>query len=218
MLQPRQIPTTGRKVGFQVKQLGFTSAKGFASSLPKDAVIADVGAGLSRLGHEVAALRPDITWVNIDPGYKDKGILATASQNLPSNVILLDANIVEGFKKLPKPLEHKADLVYSYWLLPHLSLENDQTARKACGHMFELLKPNGRLVVGPVRHWGLGLLSPFRYKGNAIHSAQDNKDTVISETINQTRLWWLARMVQLFSNKYGIHVGAKFVGGKIKSD
>jgi len=216
MLQPKQIPTTGRKVDFHVRQLGYNSLQDFATSLPKNAVVADVGAGLSRLGHHVAELRADITWVNIDPCFKDKGILENVRRNLPANVTLYDGNIVNGFKP-PKELKKGVDIVFSYWLLPHLSLESDEPAKKACKHMLELLKPSGRLIVGPVRSWGLGLLSPYRYKGTVLHSKKENPDKVAADIISKTKLWWLGRMVQLFSNRHQIHVASKFVGGQSKT-
>lgn len=216
MLQPKQIPTTGRRADFHVQQLGYNSLKDFATSLPKNAVVADVGAGLSRLGHHVAELRKDITWVNIDPCYKDKGVLKKARENLPPNVTLCDTNIVDGFKA-PEELRDGADLVFSYWLLPHLSLESNTPAETACRHMLELLKPTGKLIVGPVRNWGLGLFSPYRYKGTISYARKENPDTAIAEIVSQTKLWWLGRIVQLFSNRHQIHLASKLVGGKSKT-
>lgn len=216
MLQPKQIPTTGRKVDFHLKQLGYNSLEYFAASLPKNAVVADVGAGLSRLGHHVAELRADITWVNIDPCYKDRDILQSASKDLPSNMTLYDGNIVDGFNP-PKELKEGADIVFSYWLLPHLSLESDEPAKKACEHMLGLLKPTGKLIVGPVRNWGFGILSPYRYKGTVSHSKKENPDEAVADIVSKTKLWWLGRMVQLFSNKHQIHLASKLLGGKSKT-
>lgn len=215
MIQPTQIPSTGRKTAFQLKQLGFSSLDEFAASLPKKAVIADVGAGLSRFGHEVARLRPDITWVNIDPCYTDKGLLADVTTGLPANVSLFSGNIVDGFKP-PVKIRSGADIVYSYWLLPHLSLENEKAARAACGHMYDLLKPEGRLLIGPVRTFGLGLLSPFRYIGTVSHSKKEARSKVVGDVVSKTKLWWLPRKIQLLSNKHNIHWGMRFIGGKTK--
>lgn len=215
MLEPKHIPTTGRKVKFQLKQLEFPSLETFAASLPKGAVVADVGAGLSRLGHEVGALRSDITWINIDPAYAFPSIHQAASKNLPSNVSLCAGDIVKGFT-LSEELRNGADLVYSYWLLPHLSLEDDSVASAACEHMLDLLKPTGKLAIGPVRHWGLALLPPFRYSGTVWHDKTEEREAVITDCLAKTKLWWLARLVQLFTNRYQLHLGAYFVGGRTK--
>src|SRR5688500_1438327 len=96
MLNPAQIPTTGRKTAFQARQLGYESVVDFAASLPEGATIVDVGAGLSRLGHEVGNYRPDVHWINIDPCYRDEEIAAAAQEGLPDNVRLLSEDIVQG--------------------------------------------------------------------------------------------------------------------------
>lgn len=106
--------------------------------------------------------------------------------------------------------------MYSYWLLPHLSLESENVAQTACMHLFKLLKPAGELVVGPVRHWGFGILSPFRYKGTISYSGKVDREIAVREIVTKTKLWWAARIVQLFSNRYQIHLGAQLVGGKSK--
>jgi hypothetical protein len=82
--------------------------------------------------------------------------------------------------------------------------------------MLNLLKPVGKIVVGPVRHWAIGLLSPFRYNGTVTHVGTEEKEVVVKDIITKTRLWWLARFVQRFSNQHKIHIGVLFVGGQRK--
>lgn len=212
VLAAENIPSTGRKTLFQARQLGYDSVAAFAASLPKAAVVIDVGAGWSRLGHEVASMRPDVRWTNVDPCYASSKV-AEAGEDLPPNLTLLASDIVQGSAEF-KALKSSADLVYSYWLLPHLSLESEAPARAAVEHMYELLKPTGKLVVGPVRKVGMGLLSPYRYKGVQRYTRDQAKGQIADDIVKRTKLWWLPRMVQLLSNRHNIHVGAKFVGGK----
>lgn len=212
MLTPDHIPSTGRKTKFQAQQLGHPSVDVFATSLPKAAIVIDVGAGWSQLGHEVAHKRPDIRWINVDPCYADKK-LSASSEGLPPNLEFLADDITQSSSKLDS-LKASADLVYSYWLLPHLSLESNSPAQAAAAHMYDLLKPTGKLVVGPVRRFGFGLLSPYRYKGIQAYTKGQTREWVAAEIVKRTKLWWLPRIIQLFSNRYHIHIGAKFVGGK----
>jgi hypothetical protein len=209
MLTPDHIPSTGRKTMFQASQLGYASVEAFAKSLPGAAVVIDVGAGWSRLGHEVTALRPDIRWINVDPCYAGK----TAIQNALSNLEFLSEDIVKGSAKLAE-LNGTADLVYSYWMLPHLSLESDKPARAAIDPMYDLLKPEGKLVIGPIKRLGLGLFSLYRYKGTVTYTKAQPKEDVATDVVRKTKLWWLPRAIQLFSNRHNIHLGAKLVGGK----
>lgn len=216
MNQSWKIPSTGRSPEFQVKQLGFNSVADFASSLPKDGTVADVGAGVSQLGHLVASLRPDITWVNIDPCYQDASLRTKLDARKPTNLILSSANILEEFV-VPSQLKNGADLVYSYWLLPHLSTGSDTPARRAVGNMYDLLKPSGVMRVGPVRQVGFGLFSPLRYKGVTTHKKTQGAPVIIDQVVARTKLWWLPRFMQQISNTYNIHLGMWFVGGKTKS-
>lgn len=211
MIRPSQIPNTGRKPLFLVRQLGFDSVPEFASSLPKGAIVVDIGAGLSLLGQETAGLRADIHWINIDPGYSKKPLMSRLKSSSPSNLVLLAADITSGTSAI-YILNGKADFVFSYWLLPHLSLETDDKAKIALQHMFNLLKPNGKLSVGPIHK--PGFLNLFRYKGATTYSSKEASDSVIAGIVSRTKLWWLPRIVQRFSNRHNIHIGKRFVGGK----
>jgi hypothetical protein len=182
--------------------------------LPQKAVVADIGAGLSRLGHEVVSFRPDVRWINIDPCYDNAAIKDGIEHD--GEVEYLAEDIVKGSANLTK-LTGKVDFVYSYWMLPHLSEESDEPVQKASSNMYDLLKPVGKLIVGPVKKLGFGFLSPYRYKGVKHYTKQQSKVEVVADIVRSTKLWWLPRKIQLFSNKYNIHFGALFVGGKQKT-
>lgn len=207
MIKPSQIPSTGRKPLFLVKQLGFNSVARFAESLPEGALVADIGAGLSTFGQEVASMRADIHWINVDPCYLDKKIARWLPENLPPNLELLTDNITLESDTL-SGLNAKMDFVFSYWLIPHLSLEDDTAARTAIKNMTTLLKREGKMAVGPIRKHGI--LSSFRYRGTIIY---DKQNIDADEIIRKTKLWWLPRTIQRFSNQHNIHIGLRFVGG-----
>ncbi len=202
----QSVPTTGRNPRFQAAQLGYASVADFAQSLPENAVVFDVGAGVSRLGHEVTAARNDIHWTNLDPYY-------AANKSVDGLVHFLSDDIVSP-RSTSSHTHGTADLVYSYWMLPHLSLEDDDTARKALMHMNKMLNKNGRLVIGPAKQTGIGLLSPFRYKGTLSFSKQEITEETIDHIIARTKLWWLPRLIQRFSNRHNIHILRHFVTSK----
>ncbi len=211
MINPNQIPSTGRKPLFVVKQLGFDSVPEFAASLPRNALVMDIGAGYSRLGSEVARMRPDTYWINADPLYADRKVAKKLTRDSPPNLEFLIMNIADQPDQAPK-FKKGADLVISYWLMPHLSLETDTVARTAAKNMLSLLNKDGRLVVGPVRK--PGKLNLFRYKSAVVYEKQDIDDQTIDEIIAKTKLWWLPCAIQRFSNRHNIHIGKRFVGGK----
>ncbi len=208
MLDAKQIPTTGRKTKFQIRQWGYKDVQSLAKSFPKNAVIIDVGAGLSQFGQAITDVRDDIRWINVDPYYAESDLNARAKPHMT----YLAENILSPGSQLKK-LTGTADVVYSYWMLPHLSLLNDEQAGVALQNMTELLKEDGHLIIGPVRQLGLGILSPFRYKGTIRISKTEINDGTTDKVISKTKLWWLPRKIQLFSNRHNIHILKRFIGG-----
>lgn len=197
------------------RQYGAATLAGFIESIPLHATVIDVGAGLSPLGRDTASVREDVTWINVDPCYHNESILAAASANAPTNVQFraLDSTNKDELRAL----QGTADRVYSYWLLPHLSLETEAPAFKATKNMLELLTPTGELRVGPIRNRGFGLFSHIRYKGSVQHSATGLSGGAVDDIVEKTKLWMFPRFVQRFSNRHGIHVGLHFVGGRQKN-
>jgi 2-polyprenyl-3-methyl-5-hydroxy-6-metoxy-1,4-benzoquinol methylase len=198
--QKDSIPSTGRTPRFLAKQYGFDSAKRFADAIPSSAIVIDVGSGLSQLGHYVAKARPDIKWVNADLAYANPELLARASQDAPQNLQFICGDVI-AFSPELHAYRGKADRVYSYWMMPHLSLNNMTLAEKAAATMWELLKPEGQLAIGPIRSgW-------WYYK----HSLQFGKRTPKQQTAKviaqATKLHWLPRKIQALGNRYNVHVG-----------
>jgi hypothetical protein len=202
--QRNTIPSTGRTPHFLAKQYGFDSAVRFADALPEKAIVIDVGAGISRLGHFVTKHRPDITWVNADLAYANPEMLAEASKDAPDNLEFVAGDVI-AFSPELHSFRGKADRVYSYWMMPHLSLNNMTLAEKAAGTMWELLKPGGQLAIGPIRSgW-------YYYR----HSLQFSKRTPRSQTAKviarATKLHWLPRKIQALGNRYNVHIGSRIL-------
>lgn len=142
--------TTERSAELLAKKHGFENLAQLAESLPQDAKVLDVGAGASPFGNEVAALRPDVTWVNFDYSYYDPAILEDVTKGAPENVEYVAGDAT----KLTEVYEPESfDAVYSYWLLPHLSLDTPGPAVETAKAMYDVTKPGGTLSVGPdVQH------------------------------------------------------------------
>lgn len=148
-------PTYHREVEELAVRHNYSSVRSLAASLPEAAEVVDVGAGVSRLGHKVAALRDDITWVNMDILYSAKdqdselkhtlGRLATTA---PKNLEYVAGSILSPPAKItPSRFSH----VFSYWLLPHIVEANSRKGAVAAYNMIIMGKPGGTLSVGPRR-------------------------------------------------------------------
>lgn len=122
----------------------------FAMALPQNAHIADVGAGLSDFGHQIAVRRPDISWANVDIHYEDSRyhpqheLIEQAKATAPQNLSFVTASVLE----MPDGL-HGQDRVYSYNLVTHLQRIDRNLGRQALTGMLDLLNDGGRLMVGP---------------------------------------------------------------------
>lgn len=138
--------TTDRPAEMLAQRHGFESVTQLAESLPPDAHILDVGAGASPFGKEVVALRPDVTWINFDYSYQDTVILDEVTQNTPDNV----QHVAGDATKLSEQFEPESfDAVFSYWLLPHLSIDDLEPAKQAAKAIFDVTKTGGLMSIGP---------------------------------------------------------------------
>lgn len=146
-----QNPITASSAGYLAELYGQgRSIDEFAEALPDNARIADIGAGLSDFGHQVAALRPDVLWTNVDVNYDECRRhpqfeqIAEAQKEAPKNLKFVAASVLE----LPAELRGQ-DGVYSYNLVTHLQRIDRNLGRRALTGMVELLNDEGQLMVGP---------------------------------------------------------------------
>lgn len=138
--------TTGRPAEKLARKHGFKGVEQVAEYLPDDAVVIDVGAGASPFGETVASLRPDITWVNYDYSYKETGIHEDLSKHAPANVRYIPGDALRLDKEFAPDT---FDAAFSYWMFPHLSLDNIEPAKLAARAIFNVTKPGGLISVGP---------------------------------------------------------------------
>ncbi|HEY8999465.1 MAG TPA: class I SAM-dependent methyltransferase [Candidatus Saccharimonadales bacterium] len=194
-----QAVTTDRTAETVAHKHGSESAAQFAESLPTNANVLDVGAGASPFGKEVAALRPDITWTNFDYSYYDEAILAEVKQGAPSNVAYAagDATKLDDIYT-----EGTFDRVLSYWMLPHLSLDQPEPAGMAARAMFVVAKEGGILSAGPR---GNKWWSPTLGSAMAISTVKDSTEMTAenyaAKIAAATRLAGLVRLAQQTSNE-----------------
>lgn len=190
--------TTGRPAERLAVKHGFESVAQLAESLAPGARVLDVGAGASPFGKEVAAMRPDITWVNFDYSYQDPAILEEVTKNAPETVQFTAG---DATKLDEKYVAESFDAVFSYWLLPHLSLEDTAPAERAARAIFAVTKLGGLMSIGPKTTQKSTDI--FR-SGKAIQVTKDdtiNADIFAHHIVRETKLSSGARTRQKLANE-----------------
>ena len=195
-----QAVTTSRGAEYLAKKHGFESLADLVATLPESAKVIDVGAGASTLGKEAARLRPDITWINFDYSYFDPEILAEASADAPPNLELVagDATtLLEDYSP------EEFDAVFSYWLMPHLSLASDEAAQEAVTGMLNSAKEGAYVSIGPKVGRPKGRLPRLRGQDSIHFVKNDTYDlnNLANDIIQITKLKGRAIFFQKFSNE-----------------
>lgn len=144
-------PMTGRGANALAHRYGFRNSRALAADVPEGGVVADIGAGRSPLGRLVAAARPDITWVNFDYRYNDPQAIEKLRAKAPENVEYVAGDILEPPEELTA---RRYDRLYSFWMLPHLTLESSEPAAQALDTMLSLTRESGTLRLGPTKWYG----------------------------------------------------------------
>lgn len=187
------LPTTGRSTEALARRHGYRSLASLAQSLPPGAIVLDVGAGVSPLGKEVALLRPDAHWINLDFAYHNQRILEEAKEGAPSNLKLVTGDVTR-LNEYVKP--NSVDAIFSYFLFPHLSTYNQHTALIAAGQVYAAVKPAGIMVVGPRFRPRLHPASLLGKSWRVTKAGKLTPESYSQEILRQTRLPAFSRYVR----------------------
>ena len=187
------LPTTGRGAEVLARRHGYKNLASLVQSLPPNATVLDVGAGASPLGKEVALLRPDIHWTNLDFSYHDKRILEEAKKEAPANLKLV-AGDVTRLNELVKP--DSVDAIFSYFLFPHLSTYDQRTALKAAEQVYTAVKPGGVVIIGPRFRPRLHLASILGKSWRVTKTGKLTPESYSQKILHQTRLPAFSRYVR----------------------
>ena len=192
------VPTTDREANLISQKHGFESVAELAASLPEGANVIDVGSGASPFGREVAELRPDISWTNYDYSYNDPRILDEVSDGAPSNVRYVAGDATK-LSELYDP--ESFDAVFSYWMIPHLSIDSPEPAKEAAKAMFTLAKDGALISIGPA---AVPSLKSFVVQVKAYKVVKDKEliaETFADTIVAKTKLPRFARFTQKTANK-----------------
>ncbi len=142
----------GRRGDILAPKYGFDGVEDLAESLPPQARVLDVGAGLSTLGENISKLRPDIDWTNADNQYGDPGKryaarFEDAVEMAPKNLQFVEANAVDLAAIFGT---EQFDRVFSYWMLPHIMRNDHNAGVRAAENMLMVAKKSGSVAIGPV--------------------------------------------------------------------
>lgn len=193
-----KAPTTHRSAERLAKRHGFRNLTELAQSLPPNAHILDVGAGASPFGKEVAKLRSDIQWTNFDYSYKDPKVLEEVSIDSPPNIKYVQGDATKLSEAYPA---ETFDAVFSYWLFPHLSIDDTAPANESAKGIFRVTKKGGIMSVGP----RLGKISLPNSMAKAFRENKadtQNEDSYAQRVVNETRMTPARRKAQKLSNKF----------------
>lgn len=197
--------TTHRTANTIARVHGFESVAVLAESLPEGAEVIDVGAGASPFGNEVAALRPDIKWINFDYSYRDPAILEEVTKGAPPNVeyVFGDATKLEEKYKA-----ESFDAIFSYWIMPHLSIDSPVPAEATARAIFRLGKPDSFISIGPRIGKGRAITLRARQAYHVIKNNELHEDTFVETLVNETQLRGSALRLQKLANE----VATPFLG------
>lgn len=143
-----RAPTTDRSANHIARAYGYPNIERLCDSIPKGARVLDIGAGASGFAKEIARKRSDVRMICVDLSYKDPRIIREVSEDTSPNISFIPGNILELDKQFPSNYFSR---VFSYWLLPHLALEDKKIARTAVTKILDVTKWGGTLNLGPTK-------------------------------------------------------------------
>lgn len=145
------VPVSGRTADELARVIGYQDMSALSESIPNNGVIMDVGSGKSNFLSVLSSLRPDITAINFDFAYKNNDL------DLTSNLSPENLHYIAGDMRQMPFKEESFDWVVSYWALSYLVQEKRIIV---LNRLYDLVKPSGRLSVGPVYDLNSGFIIP----------------------------------------------------------
>lgn len=201
LAQYQNIQTTNRPARRLARAHGFKNTSHLANSLPENANVLDAGAGDSSLGKKVATVRPDIHWVNFDYSYYS-GIPDKITQDCPPNLSFVAGDVTKLSERFAPESFHA---VFSYWMMPHLSIDSDEPARQAAEQLFIATKQGGSISLGPDMSKAGNL--PLWHLTKALKVAKDettNVDDFANRAVEYTRTEGYNRLNLLLSRDVAV--------------
>jgi len=197
MAQYHNAPQT-RRTGTELSLLyGYDSLRQCIDSIPKEAVVMDVGSGSSPFAREMAYQRSDVTFFNFDHAYHDLNYRDSLARRAPKNLQHVPLDIVSSDISNWRGV---FDIGYSYWLIPHLSLEKDITpAQRASENILAMMKADGELRVGPKRGF-LKVSKSFVEVDMAELKSSVDYQAAAARVVAKTRRNPFSRQLYLFLN------------------
>lgn len=186
------VQTSNRSAEQLARRLRFENLVDFITTLPRRTRVLEVGAGDSAFGPEVAERRPDILWLQYDFSYSHEGV---AGPN--SNLLYVPGGATKLCEDQRVVNRGPFGVVVSYWLLPHLSLYEDEPAKKVVRAMYRLTAPGGKLWIGPdLQHY------PIRKYAQAFEKdSYEDVEGLTERVVEQTRATGLTRASLLLGNE-----------------
>lgn len=186
-------PTTSRSAKLLSRIYGFESPENLAESLPRGAVVADIGAGRSKFGNRITELRSDITWMNIDLRYTTSNTHRRDTESA-SNLQFIAGDVFS------LPVDRQScDRIFCSALLPHIIIESPGLGARAIHNMAYLLKPNGILYLSRFVNSRVSI-KPHRIEVITTQEYSRNPDEVVQKAVEKMTLPRLATSIQKVSN------------------
>lgn len=197
----QMAPTTHRSARLLSRVYGFNNPKELATSLPECAVVADIGAGRSKLGRKIVDIRDDITWINLDPRYTS---IRTQRRQLrsPDNLEFRVGDILD-----PPIEEGSCDAVFCSALLPHIIMTSPELGAQAVRNMAGLLNPDGTLYTAKFVN-RKGNISPSRIEIVSAKEYAEDPDREVNTIVEKMTLHPVIEVIQKASNIASHYSGA----------
>lgn len=192
-------PMTGSSAEYLTEVYGGagTTINQFASALPTNARVADIAAGRSNFGSEIAARRTDIIWLYVDRQYADPQKATQLPSPLPDNV-----HPIASDGLMPGLAPRSFDRVYSSRFVEHLVEIRSDLGKQALRAMLTLLKPDGILTIGPTHR----RLSSHGFSRKAVELRADASDEAIEQAAWAMSLSRARRLALGAMNASGVSV------------